>query len=245
MADRCRRGRHGVLDQGRRPRRPARSRAVRRRRALQRRTARRPGGAAQRLATARHTAGGRARRVCNSHDPRAAPTPTGAGRARRPARLPPPTGAGGRGPRRALDTANGVYRLQVTAADIRDAGAQGLGGVQAGVETLTLRDGHWRLAFTEPTGETEYGTYAGTPPRTAWFTDRRASSRRSSSRSSRLATDCSSASSRRGATTASSMRSMHRTGGCASAAEVCMQSRTGGKEGQRPAARRRMLGLGH
>ena len=67
---------------------------------------------------------------------------------------------------------NGVYRLQVTAADIRDAGAQGLGGVQAGVETLTLRDDHWRLAFTEPTAGTEYGTYAGTPLRTAWFTDR-------------------------------------------------------------------------
>ena len=67
---------------------------------------------------------------------------------------------------------NGVYRLQVTAADIRDAGVQGLGGVQAGVETLTLRDGHWRLAFTEPTGGAEYGTYAGTPLRTAWFTDR-------------------------------------------------------------------------
>jgi TRAP-type C4-dicarboxylate transport system substrate-binding protein len=67
----------------------------------------------------------------------------------------------------------GVYRLQVTAADIREAGAQGLGGVQAGVETLTLRDGHWRLAFTEPSGEAaEYGTYAGTPLRTAWFTDR-------------------------------------------------------------------------
>jgi hypothetical protein len=67
---------------------------------------------------------------------------------------------------------NGVYRLQVTAADIREADAEGLGGVQAGVETLTLRDGHWRLAFTEPTAGIEYGTYAGTPLRTAWFTDR-------------------------------------------------------------------------
>ena len=67
---------------------------------------------------------------------------------------------------------NGVYRLQVSAADIRDAGAQGLGGVQVGVETLTLRDGHWRLVFTEPTAGAEYGTYAGTPLRTAWFTDR-------------------------------------------------------------------------
>jgi TRAP-type C4-dicarboxylate transport system substrate-binding protein len=67
----------------------------------------------------------------------------------------------------------GVYRLQVTAADIRKAGARGLGGVQAGVETLTLRDGRWRLAFTEPSGEAaDYGTYAGTPLRTAWFTDR-------------------------------------------------------------------------
>jgi len=67
---------------------------------------------------------------------------------------------------------NGVYRLQVTAADIHDAGAQGVGGVAPGVETLTLRSGHWRLDFTEPSGNTEYGSYAGTPLRTAWFTDR-------------------------------------------------------------------------
>jgi TRAP-type C4-dicarboxylate transport system substrate-binding protein len=67
---------------------------------------------------------------------------------------------------------DGVYRLQVTAADIRAAGAQGVGGVAPGVETLTLRDGHWRLNLTEPTGDTEYGSYAGTPLRTAWFTDR-------------------------------------------------------------------------
>jgi TRAP-type C4-dicarboxylate transport system substrate-binding protein len=68
---------------------------------------------------------------------------------------------------------DGVYRLQVTAADIRAAGAQGLGGVWPTVETLTLRDGHWRLNFTEPTSPfAEYGTYAGTPLRTAWWTDR-------------------------------------------------------------------------
>ena len=68
---------------------------------------------------------------------------------------------------------DGVYRLQVTAADIRAAGAQGLGGVWPAVETLTLRDGHWRLDFTEPTSPfAEYGTYAGTPLRTAWWTDR-------------------------------------------------------------------------
>jgi TRAP-type C4-dicarboxylate transport system substrate-binding protein len=68
---------------------------------------------------------------------------------------------------------DGVYRLQVTAADIRAAGAQGLGGVWPTVETLTLRDGHWRLNFTEPTSPfAEYGTYAGTPLRTSWWTDR-------------------------------------------------------------------------
>jgi TRAP-type C4-dicarboxylate transport system substrate-binding protein len=67
---------------------------------------------------------------------------------------------------------DGVYRLQVTAADIRAAGAQGVGGVSPAVETLILRDGHWRLNFTEPTGDAEYGSYAGTPLRTAWFTDR-------------------------------------------------------------------------
>jgi TRAP-type C4-dicarboxylate transport system substrate-binding protein len=67
---------------------------------------------------------------------------------------------------------DGVYRIQVTAADIRAAGAQGLGGVGPAVETLTLRHGHWRLDFTEPTLDAEYGTYAGTPLRTAWWTDR-------------------------------------------------------------------------
>jgi TRAP-type C4-dicarboxylate transport system substrate-binding protein len=67
---------------------------------------------------------------------------------------------------------DGVYRIQVTAADIRAAGAQGLGGVWPAVETLTLRDGDWRLDFAEPTLDAEYGTYAGTPLRTAWWTDR-------------------------------------------------------------------------
>ncbi len=67
---------------------------------------------------------------------------------------------------------DGIYRLRVTAADIRAAGAQGVGGVSPAVETLILRDGHWRLTFTEPTGDAEYGSYAGTPLRTAWFTDR-------------------------------------------------------------------------
>jgi hypothetical protein len=66
---------------------------------------------------------------------------------------------------------DGVYRILVTAADIRVAGAQGLGGVWPAVETLTLRDGRWRLNFTEPTRDAEYGTYAGTPLRTAWWTD--------------------------------------------------------------------------
>ena len=66
---------------------------------------------------------------------------------------------------------DGVYRIQVTAADIAAAGAQNL-GVNPGVETLTLRNGHWRLSITEPGDSTEQGTYAGTPLRTAWFTDR-------------------------------------------------------------------------
>jgi TRAP-type C4-dicarboxylate transport system substrate-binding protein len=66
---------------------------------------------------------------------------------------------------------DGVYRIQVTAADIAAAGAQNL-GVNPGVETLTLRNGHWLLSITEPGDSTEQGTYAGTPLRTAWFTDR-------------------------------------------------------------------------
>jgi len=40
------------------------------------------------------------------------------------------------------------------------------------VETLTLTDGRWRLTITEPGDYTEQGTYAGTPLRTASFTDR-------------------------------------------------------------------------
>jgi len=68
---------------------------------------------------------------------------------------------------------DGVYRMQVTAADIRAAGAQGLGGgVLPAVETLTLRDGRWRIDFTEPTRDAEFGTYAGTRLRTAWWTER-------------------------------------------------------------------------
>ena len=66
---------------------------------------------------------------------------------------------------------DGVYRIQVTAADIAAAGAQNLGD-NPGVETLTLRNGRWRLYITEPGDSTEQGTYAGTPLRTAWFTDR-------------------------------------------------------------------------
>ena len=102
----------------------------------------------------------------HSRHPAAAPLPVPRGCHREPAHA-----GSAHGVRSTLP--NGVYRLQVSAANIREAGADGLGGVQAGVETLTLRDGHWRLAFTEPSGEaTEYGTYAGTPLRTAWFTDR-------------------------------------------------------------------------
>ena len=66
---------------------------------------------------------------------------------------------------------NGVYRIQVSAADIAAAGAQNL-GVNPGVKTLTLRNGRWLLSITEPGGSGAQGTYAGTPLRTAWFTDR-------------------------------------------------------------------------
>jgi TRAP-type C4-dicarboxylate transport system substrate-binding protein len=69
---------------------------------------------------------------------------------------------------------NGVYRIEVTAADIRAAGAEGspAAQVQPGVETLTLRDGHWQINFTEPGKYSLYGTYAGSPLRTSWFTYR-------------------------------------------------------------------------
>lgn len=81
----------------------------------------------------------------------------------------PTRSAAAHGVRSALPA--GVYRMQATPADVRDADAQGL-GIAPAVETLTLRDGRWKLNFTEPGDYTEYGTYAGTPLRTAWYTDK-------------------------------------------------------------------------
>ncbi len=164
VADARCRGRDVLLDAGGRPGCPARPRTVRRRRALRQRVAgdrRRP---APRLAPAVRAAGAWTRRSGDSEDPCARP----AGRPHRPrcrfladATASRASRHTAHGVRSTLP--DGVYRIQVTAADIRAAGAQGLGGVWPAVETLTLRDGHWRLDFTEPTIDAEYGTYAGTP----------------------------------------------------------------------------------
>jgi TRAP-type C4-dicarboxylate transport system substrate-binding protein len=61
---------------------------------------------------------------------------------------------------------DGVYRLRITAGDLRRAGAESTD--QPGTATLTLRHGRWRTVITEPGRYTEEGTYAGTPLRTAW-----------------------------------------------------------------------------
>jgi hypothetical protein len=61
---------------------------------------------------------------------------------------------------------DGVYRLRVTASDLRRAGADSTD--QPGTVTLTLRHGRWRIVVTEPGRYTEEGTYAGTALRTAW-----------------------------------------------------------------------------
>jgi TRAP-type transport system periplasmic protein len=65
---------------------------------------------------------------------------------------------------------DGVYRVQITDADLRAAGANRAGD-RTGTATLTLRGGRWRLVFTEPGRSVRTGTYAGTALRTAWATD--------------------------------------------------------------------------
>ena len=88
-------------------------------------------------------------------------------------RLHFPPGCGGRhaheGPARGLRSPlpDGVYRVQITAADLRAAGADATGD-RTGIATLTLRGGRWRLRWSEPPGSGSTGTYAGTPLRTAW-----------------------------------------------------------------------------
>jgi hypothetical protein len=62
---------------------------------------------------------------------------------------------------------DGVYRTRITRADLRAAGADSSGD-RAGIATLTLRSGRWRLALTEPGMRVEQGTYAGMAMRTAW-----------------------------------------------------------------------------
>jgi hypothetical protein len=62
---------------------------------------------------------------------------------------------------------DGVYRARLTPADLRAAGANDSDD-RAGIATLTLRAGHWRLTVTEPGEHVDTGTYAGTPLRTAW-----------------------------------------------------------------------------
>jgi TRAP-type C4-dicarboxylate transport system substrate-binding protein len=65
---------------------------------------------------------------------------------------------------------DGVYRVQVTDADLRAVGANRAGD-RTGTATLTLSGGRWRLVFTEPGRSVRTGTYAGTALRTAWATD--------------------------------------------------------------------------
>ena len=62
---------------------------------------------------------------------------------------------------------DGVYRVQITRADLRTAHARGIAD-RTGIATLTLRDGRWGLRWSEPPGPGAAGTYAGTPARTAW-----------------------------------------------------------------------------
>jgi TRAP-type C4-dicarboxylate transport system substrate-binding protein len=61
---------------------------------------------------------------------------------------------------------DGIYRVRVTASDLRRARAASTD--QPGTVTLTLRNGRWGIVITEPGRYTEEGTYAGTPLRTAW-----------------------------------------------------------------------------
>jgi TRAP-type C4-dicarboxylate transport system substrate-binding protein len=81
---------------------------------------------------------------------------------------PSPVGDAARGVRSTLP--DGVYRVQITDADLRAVGANRAGD-RTGTATLTLRDGRWRLVFTEPGRSVGTGTYAGTALRTAWATD--------------------------------------------------------------------------
>jgi len=76
------------------------------------------------------------------------------------------------GPARGVSSTlpDGVYRVRITSADLRFAGANGIAD-RPGVATLTMRGGHWRLVLTEPGDRVETGTYAGTPSRTAWASE--------------------------------------------------------------------------
>jgi TRAP-type C4-dicarboxylate transport system substrate-binding protein len=76
------------------------------------------------------------------------------------------------GPARGVSSTipDGVYRVRITRADLRAASATGADD-RPGIATLTLRAGHWHLALTEPGERLEEGTYAGTPPRTAWTSE--------------------------------------------------------------------------
>jgi TRAP-type C4-dicarboxylate transport system substrate-binding protein len=89
-----------------------------------------------------------------------------------PLRIPPGCGRhhAHEGPARGVRSPlpGGVYRVQITSDDLRAAGAKEIGD-RTGVATLTLRDGLWRLRWTEPPGPGTGGTYAGTPLRTAWM----------------------------------------------------------------------------
>jgi TRAP-type C4-dicarboxylate transport system substrate-binding protein len=65
----------------------------------------------------------------------------------------------------------GIYRMRVTAADVRAADRFG-NAAQTGTQTLTLRDGRWHLVITEPGRYEERGTYAGTRLRTTLISHR-------------------------------------------------------------------------
>jgi TRAP-type C4-dicarboxylate transport system substrate-binding protein len=67
---------------------------------------------------------------------------------------------------------DGVYRARITDGDLRRADAHRAGN-RAGTVTLTLRDGRWRLLFSEPGRTLQSGTYAGTALRTTWAYDGR------------------------------------------------------------------------
>jgi TRAP-type C4-dicarboxylate transport system substrate-binding protein len=62
---------------------------------------------------------------------------------------------------------DGVYRVRMTRADLRAAGATTFGDTP-GTLTLTLRAGRWRLTQAEPAGRSFGGTYGGDRLRTQW-----------------------------------------------------------------------------